>query len=303
MEIQSLSKKTEARPRILRGRGLDVRRDFVKDLFTMLRRTLILQALVAGVLTATWSTVFAAAPDGLPDGGHGAVAYVVDGDTLRLKDGAADVRLVGMQAPKLPLGRKGFKTWPLAEQSKAALEDIVKGHTITLRLGATAKDRNGRILAHLVRDDGVWVQEEMLRRGMARVYTFPDNRQLTAELFAAERAARAAHAGIWAEAYYALRPPEPATLAKDVGTFQIVEGKVVSAAKVKGRIYLNFGDDYRKDFTATIAPEAVPLFTKAGLDPVSWKGKTIRVRGYVREYNGPTIDVTLPEEIEVDAGP
>ena len=41
---------------------------------------------------------------------------IVDGDTLILADGR-EVRLVGIQAPKLPLGRKNFRTWPLADEA------------------------------------------------------------------------------------------------------------------------------------------------------------------------------------------
>jgi micrococcal nuclease len=244
-------------------------------------------------------TVWAAAPDALPDGGRGKVIAVIDGDTVRVEGIKADVRLVGIQAPKLPLGRKGFKTWPMADDAKRALEDIVKGHTLTLRLGATARDRNGRTLAHLVREDGMWVQEEMLKRGMARVYTFADNRQLTTELFATERAARAQRAGLWDHAFYAVRGSDPHALAKDAGTFQVVEGKIVDAAKVQGRVFLNFGDDYRTDFTATIVPEAVAMFTKSGVDPLALQGKVVRVRGYLRNFNGPNMDLTHPEQIEV----
>ena len=52
------------------------------------------------------------------------IAAVVDGDTVELTaplDGAREIRLVGIQAPKLPLGRKNFPTWPLAPQAKTAL--------------------------------------------------------------------------------------------------------------------------------------------------------------------------------------
>ena len=45
------------------------------------------------------------------------IASVVDGDTVVLKTpvlGASQIRLVGIQAPKLTLGRKNFPTWPLA---------------------------------------------------------------------------------------------------------------------------------------------------------------------------------------------
>jgi len=246
--------------------------------------------------------VFAAPPDALPEGGKGAVAAIIDGDTIRLEGGAADVRLVGIQAPKLPLGRKGFTKWPLADESRAAAIALLKGHQVALRLGATSKDRNGRILAHVMRDDGLWIQAELLRQGMARVYTFSDNRQFATELYAAEREARAARRGIWADTFYAVRPANPDTLKKDAGTFQVIEGKVANTAKVRGRVYLNFGDDYLTDVTVSIAPDVLPLFVKAQRDPLSLAGKVIRVRGYVRDFNGPVIDITHPEQIEAGEG-
>ena len=72
---------------------------------------------------ALGSAAFAAP---LEEGGSGRVVEVVDGDTLVLDD-VRQVRLVGIQAPKLPLGRPGFEAWPLGEKSKAALEALVLG--------------------------------------------------------------------------------------------------------------------------------------------------------------------------------
>jgi micrococcal nuclease len=254
----------------------------------------ILQAWV--VLALFTCTQASAAP---PDGGSGTVAAVMDGDSLRLENGKLDVRMLAIQAPKLPKGRKGFTPWPEGAGAQAALTALVKGHKVTLRLGATPRDRNGRILAHVVRDDGMWLQEELLREGWVRVYTFPDNRQFASELLKAEQDARAARRGIWADAAYAVRPSDPAVLAKDIGTFQIVEGRVANTAKVKGRVYLNFGEDFRTDFTATIPPDVLPMFTKAKINPLSLKDKAVRVRGYVRSYNGPVIDISHPEQIEI----
>lgn len=238
-------------------------------------------------------------PASLPEGGRGIIGAVHDGDTIRFKDGAADIRLVGIQAPKLPQGRRNPSAWPMADESRGALRALLEDHAITLRLPTTPEDRNGRILAHLMRDDGMWIQQIMLQEGWARVYTFPDNRLLARELYAAEAVARAARRGLWAHPNYAVRAPEPAALKADIGTFQIVEGVVADAARVRGRAYLNFGSDYRTDFTATIPPEANALFTAAKLDPVQLKGKPVRVRGYMREFNGPSIDLTHPEQIEV----
>jgi len=213
---------------------------------------------------------------------------------------AGDVRLVGIQAPKLPLGRKNFQEWPLAKDARAALVDLVEGRKVTLHLPTTAQDRNTRTLAHIMRDDGLWVQGEMLRAGFARVYSFPDNRLFVKGMLEIEQGARLARRGIWANEFYALRDGTDVTrLEKDVGTFQIVNGVVMDAAKVGGRVYLNFGADYQTDFTVSIGREGQVLFATAGFDPLTLQGKRIQVRGWVAHRNGPSIELTHPEQIEM----
>ena len=93
---------------------------------------------------------------GLEDGGRAVVNDVVDGDTVRLEsaiDGVTQVRLVGIQAPKLPLGRPGFLAWPLARESKRALDSVVLGRAIRLSHGPRRLDRHSRLLAHLLVED------------------------------------------------------------------------------------------------------------------------------------------------------
>jgi len=244
----------------------------------------------------------ALAEEALRPGGEALVKAVVDGDTVVLESavmGARQIRLVGIQAPKLPLGRKNFPTWPLAEESKKALGNLVLGKTVRLSFGGSDKDRYGRLLAHLHRPDGTWVQGEMLKKGMARVYSFADNRAVIGPMLALEAEARAARRGIWGLRFYAVRTPEE--LSSWIGTFQLVEGKVLKAARIKGRVYLNFGDDWKTDFTVTIGAPARRMFREAGTDPLSLEGKRIRVRGWLKRYNGPMIEATHPEQIEVVA--
>ena len=59
---------------------------------------------------------------------------VIDGDTVVLDDGK-EVRLVGIQAPKLPLNRPNFKEWPLAREAKDELEKLVLNQRVTLSYG------------------------------------------------------------------------------------------------------------------------------------------------------------------------
>ena len=240
--------------------------------------------------------VWAADLTTLDDGGIHKVVSVVDGDTVILKNGR-QVRLVGIQAPKLPLGRPNFKAWPLGLESKAYLENLSLGQDVQVRLADQPEDRYGRILGHLVRvSDGAWMQGELLKAGLARVYTFADNRKLGAEMLALERQARSDKKGLWDLPFYAIRTAENVRF--DGGTFQVVEDRVIDVAKVKKRIYLNFGPDWRTDFTVQIDARKAKLWRAQGLDLLTLKGKRVRVRGWIKNKNGPLIAVDHPERLE-----
>lgn len=259
-------------------------------------------AVLAAALAAMLAAGLTAAPGradpfaGLAQGGTAVVSEVVDGDTVVLADGR-QVRLVGIQAPKLPLGRPGFEAWPLAEEAKATLASLTRQGTVTLGFGGVSQDRHGRLLAHMFTEDGVWLQGAMLEQGLARVYSFADNRALVDEMLALERAARAAGRGIWGLDYYAL--VDEADAGAHLGSFALVEGEVLDAEVVRGRGYLNFGEDWKQDFTVTIAPEDMDAFLAAGMTPDSLEKRYVRVRGWLRSRNGPMIEATHPEQIEV----
>ena len=233
---------------------------------------------------------------GMVAGESGVAVEVVDGDTLPLESGT-EIRLVGIQAPKLPLGRRGFVAWPLGEEAKQALEEMALGRELTLYYGGRKKDRYGRMRAHLVRDDGLWLQGALLAGGWARVYSFRDNRSLIDEMLAREGAARLAVRGIWMLPYYAVRTPEE--VVDDVGSFQLVEGRVMDSAIVQQRGYINFGADWKSDFTIAIQPKDRKLFGEDGENILRLKGRIVRVRGWIKSYNGAMIEATHPEQIEV----
>lgn len=228
--------------------------------------------------------------------GQARVTDVIDGDTVLLDNGR-QVRLVGIQAPKLPLGRPGFEKWPLADASKAALEELVLGQTVTMGYGGLQTDRYDRLLAHLFLPDGSWVQGRLLRDGMARVYSFPDNRALVAEMLTREKRARAEQSGIWSVPYYAILDTQAS--AQHIDRFALIEGRVLETARVRGRTFLNFGADWRTDFTISIAAKDWKRFEADGISHEDYQGRLVRVRGWLRSRNGPMINVTHPEQIEV----
>lgn len=264
----------------------------------------VVAALTAALAIAVPGLAWAQACAGLTEGEQGRVVEIIDGDTVVL-DGGLEVRMVGTQAPKLPLGREGFATWPLADEAKSALEALTLGETVTLYYGGERRDRYDRALAHIVvNDGGVWAQRDMLAQGLARVYSFPDNRMCLGELFAAEAAARSGGLGIWTDPYYSLRRADrPGDLLGLEGQYELVEGLVLLADQAGQRVYLNFGTYWKEDFTAVIERESLDLFAENLIDPLDYQGATVRIRGWIDEADGPRITVTHPEQIEVLSAP
>lgn len=228
------------------------------------------------------------------------VVAVTDGDTVIL-DSGDKVRLIGLQAPKLPLGRPDFDPWPLADEAKAKLEELSLGQTVDVRYGGAERDRHGRVLGHMfIGDDEIWAQQEMLRVGMARVYSFADNRSCLEQLYRAEAVARAERAGIWADEFYTIvQADRPQSVLALEGEYGLIEGRVLNADVSGSRLYLNFGRDWDTDFTAVIERPAMRLFEADGADPLALQGALVRVRGWVEDWNGPRIEITHPEQIEV----
>jgi micrococcal nuclease len=252
------------------------------------------------VLGAAFMALSAAAPR-FESGESGVVASIVDGDSFMLDNGL-EVRLAQIEAPRVRPG----DTW--GPQATATLERMVKGKRVELRYGGLRRDRRGRAIAQVFVPQGigrepVWVQTELLRAGIARVHTYADNRAAIGELWGAEREARRAGRGVWSAPAYQVRFATPAALQGGIGTFQLAEGKVESASQRGTVILLNFGTDNKTDVTAVIPERAFSLWPRGAQDLLALQGRSIRVRGYVRNSNGPAMWLDHPEQIEYIMGP
>ena len=231
-----------------------------------------------------------------------AVVRVVDAETIALDDGS-EVRLVGALAPRAPDAGVDASFWPPEREAIAALSDLVLGRSVTLASAGRRTDRYGRQLAHafVLRDgDETWVQGHLLAHGHARAYGLPGSLACMAELLAHERVAREASVGLWSNAAYAVRS---ATRTRELmrfrNTYQVVAGRVAKVATVKGRVYLNFGSDWREDFTAGLATAALREYQQwiAGL--AALEGKRVRIRGWIERRNGPYVEIHHPAQVEV----
>ncbi len=101
------------------------------------------------------------------------VIKVIDGDTVRLKDGTL-VRYLGIDAPELK--RKVDNVWiydpePYAEAAAKYNKSLVEGKPVIVEIDPVQKhDQYGRLLAYIYVDK-VLANEEMLRKGFARAKT------------------------------------------------------------------------------------------------------------------------------------
>ena len=219
------------------------------------------------------------------------VRAVIDGRTVLLADGR-EVRLVGIET--------GHE---LANTARKALESLVLGAELTLfRLGPET-DRYGRVVALAAAgpsNPGNSVQRALLALGQARVSAHIGDYSCAAALLAAEKAARAAGLGLWADPYYVMRQAEdPAGILAVRGQFAVVEGKVLSVRESGGTIYVNFGRRWSEDFTVTVLKRNERSFTAAGRPLKKLAGQRVRVRGTIEERGGPWIEAVAPSQIEI----
>jgi hypothetical protein len=221
-----------------------------------------------------------------------------------LLDDASEVRLIGALAPRAPGMRPDAPDWPPEAAAIEALSALVLGRSVELANAGRRRDRYGRLLAHLFidRDGGerVWVQGELLKGGHARAYGLPGSFACMREMLAHERVARAARAGLWSNGAYRTRSAlRPGTLMRYRNTYQLVEGQLVRVAPTKARTYLNFGADWRRDFTAGIDAGVLRANPEWAKTLSALEGRRVEVRGWIEYRNGPYVNVEDPSQIAV----
>lgn len=235
----------------------------------------------------------------------GKVAHVIDGDTLILTDGT-HVRLLDINTPEL--AHDGATAEAYAEQAKLALRNLVDERDVMIETGKHDHDQYGRLLGHVYLLPGRgWVNATLVRDGFAHVYTFADNAMYPKELLDYENQARVAKRGLWALPQWQLRDAARCCADEDIGTFKVVEGKVWDATWVKNRqykrTYLNFGRNWRTDFSVVIDGKDEKYFRQAGIKSRLltdyYNGKRVRLHGYLQPVNGTLMRVTHPAQIEV----
>lgn len=130
----------------------------------------------------------------------GKVKYVIDGDTLVLRN-KERIRLIGIDAPELGRGDKPGE--PGARAARKRLESLLGADKrVYLQYDRQRYDQYDRTLAHVFTANGVNIQQSLLRAGLAFPLTIPPNLDyLLCYQKAVQRALKQGR-GLWSHSSY-----------------------------------------------------------------------------------------------------
>ncbi|MBM3153746.1 MAG: thermonuclease family protein [Chloroflexi bacterium] len=117
------------------------------------------------------------------------VVGVVDGDTI-IVEGGLVVRYIGIDAPE--------KNEALYLQAQKANEELVRGKRVRLEKDISDKDSHGRLLRYVYLD-GIFVNAELVRAGLADAKAYLPDVKYQAYLEAVEKEARQTRRGLWSQ--------------------------------------------------------------------------------------------------------
>jgi len=202
------------------------------------------------------------------------VKYVIDGDTFVTRKGEK-IRLLGINTPETRHETKPAQ--PFGKQAKAALHKLIMGQQVRLRFDQEKKDKYQRTLAHIYLRSGLWVNAELVRLGLAHVYTFTPNTSAATKLIQLEQQAIHQQLGMWQHQRWQVLNPaqlQPSLL----GQFRLLQGKVSKLSKhgwrfSLGKVIISVPRKYRNDFNIRTLPRLDSQVVVRGRLRMSKKGQ------------------------------
>jgi micrococcal nuclease len=179
---------------------------------SMARSSLATAILVLGLLGTVWADPECLSPSRPPSLTPARVDRVVDGDTIVVRlgeDRVETLRFLGVDTPEVHPSAKLVRDLARSGQDRETMRALgarasvftkrhLAGQHVQLEADVRARDRNGRLLAYVWRQDGTLFNLVLLRDGYAQVYTVAPNVRYATVFLACQRAARAAQRGLWA---------------------------------------------------------------------------------------------------------
>ncbi|MFC3051452.1 thermonuclease family protein [Kordiimonas pumila] len=223
-------------------------------------------------------------------------AAALSGDKLQL-DAGEIVVLAGIKTPEMADKSTAYKKWPMAETAQKATAAFIAGKKIDLYCEKPSPNHLGQKIAHVVIDNTIWLQHALLLGGHAWHYARIADPDVFALLYQAEQKARRNEAGIWAQnaRLSLLASAETAT----PGQFQIIRATVLSVTKRGKKIFINFGKDWRTDYTVQMPVSLLDGYQQRGIPVMALTGQHIEARGWVEWAGGPQIILSGYNQIQL----
>lgn len=235
---------------------------------------------------------------------QGVVQHVLDGDTVVLTTGEK-IRFLDINTPEI--FHDGRPAQPLALAAARQAQQWLLNQPISFSTQGRGRDKFGRTLAHVYVQTPqglLWVNGQLVRQGLAHVYTFADNARFAKPLLQLEDQARAEKRGLWALPQWQIQRASRCCGAEYINRFTLVQGtptSVVMGGYQSGAgTYVNFGTNYQTDFTLFIPQKSLKYFKQAGYTSLSCLQELqVRVRGYLTPLQGTQMRITHPAQIEL----
>ncbi len=125
---------------------------------------------------------------------EGTVAWVYDGDTIRLSDGQK-IRYIGVNAPEI--AHDGRAAEPFGQEAFSFNKSLTLGKRVRMEYDKERVDQYGRLLAYVFLSDGTFVNAVLVEHGLATVYTTPPNVKHDRDLLDLQRRAMSDKKGLW----------------------------------------------------------------------------------------------------------
>lgn len=123
----------------------------------------------------------------------------IDGDTFttHVEGRLITVRMLGIDTPETVDPRKPAQCY--GPEASDASKNLLTGRSVRFAINPNRelKDRYGRYLLYVYRDDGLFVNRELIRRGFAKEYTFGKPYAMQAEFREIESEAMKGMKGLW----------------------------------------------------------------------------------------------------------
>jgi hypothetical protein len=195
--------------------------------------------------------------------------------------------------------RKVIQSW-LEDTKSPTLQ-----YYISAKNRASSKtDRYGRLSLFPVRlseHSVINLQDILLETGLARANPASLSIACARRLLKKEEEARRNLRGLWAQDIYKIKSAKAVPLSNTISTYQLIKGTIVSLSRNPNKTsYLNFGHNWKTDFTVTLSARNLKLWEQQGHSLDELKGQTVYVRGWIENRDGALIRIRHPQQLQYD---